>query len=152
LTLYEFLLTVHILAAIVWLGGSWMLLTIGLALRAAGVQRRVEFTQSVEKLSSIYFAIASIIVIVAGSLLVDEAGYDYSDTWVILGYAGWFVSFLLGVGYYGPAGKRREKAIEEGGVESPAVLKSLNSLLAVAAFDSIVITLVVIDMTTKPGL
>ena len=152
MTLYEFLLTVHLVAVIVWLGGSWMLLAIGLTLRNAPAQRRVDFTSSVEKLSSIYFAIASIIVIVAGSFLVDEAGYDYSDTWVTLGYAGWFISFVLGVGFYGQEGKRREKAIEAGGVESPAVLKSLNRLLAVAAFDSIVITLVVIDMTTKPGL
>lgn len=152
MSLYEVLLTVHILAAIVWLGGSWMLLILGLSLRGAETQRRVDYTRMTEKVPSIVFAVASIVVIAAGSWLVSEAGYDYSDTWITLGYAGWFVSFLLGVGFYGPEGKRRERAIEAEGIESPAVTKSLNRVLTVAAFDSTLVTLVVLDMTTKPGL
>ena len=148
----EFLLTVHVLAAIVWLGGSWMLLMLGLSLRGADTQRRVDYTRMTEKVPSIAFAVASVVVILAGSWLVDEAGYDYSDTWVTLGYVGWFISFLFGVGFYGPEGKRRDKRIEAEGMDSPAVTKSLNRVLTVAAIDSLIITLVVIDMTTKPGL
>jgi uncharacterized membrane protein len=152
LTWAEFLLAVHILAAIVWLGGSIMLLSLGLSLRGADNQRRADFTRMTEKIPSILFAVASIILIIAGSLLVDELGYDYSDTWVTLGYVGWFISFLLGVGFYGPEGKRREKAIEAGGVDSPAVTKSLNRVLTVAAIDTTIVTLVVLDMVAKPGL
>ncbi len=107
MTLYEFLLTIHILAAMVWLGGSWMLLMLGLSLRGAGNQRRTDFTRMTEKVPSIVFAVAAIVLIVAGSWLVDEAGYEYSDTWVTLGYVGWFISFVFGVGFYGPEGKRR---------------------------------------------
>jgi uncharacterized membrane protein len=129
-----------------------MLLAIGLTLRGGEVQRRVDFTRAAEKVSSVYFAVASIILIVAGSFLVNEAGYDYSDTWVTLGYVGWFISFLIGVGFYGQEGKRRERALEEGGAGNAAVVKSLNRLLTVAAVDSVIITLVVVDMTTKPGL
>jgi uncharacterized membrane protein len=136
----------------VWLGGSWMLLALGLSLRGADLQRRVDYTRMTEKVPSIMFAVASILVIGAGSWLVSEANYDYSDTWVTLGYVGWFISFLFGVGFYGPEGKRREKAIEAEGIESPGVTKSLNRVLTVAAIDSTIITLVVIDMVTKPGL
>ena len=128
-----------------------MLLALGLSLRGADVQRRVDFTRMTEKVPSIVFATSSIILILAGSWLVDEAGYDYSDTWVTLGYVGWFVSFLFGVGFYGPEGKRRDKVIEERGIADAGVLKSLNRVLTVAAVDSLIITLVVIDMTTKPG-
>ena len=129
-----------------------MLLALGLSLRSAELQRRVDFTRMTEKVPSVVFAVASIVLILAGSWLVDEAGYEYSDTWVTLGYVGWFVSFLFGVGFYGPEGKRRERAIESGGIESPAVVKTLARLLTVAAIDSLIITLVVVDMTTKPGL
>ena len=82
----------------------------------------------------------------------SEAGYDYSDTWVTIGYVGWLISFLFGVAFYGPEGKRREKIVEERGIDDPGVVKSLNRVLTVAAVDSVIITLVVIDMTTKPGL
>jgi uncharacterized membrane protein len=129
-----------------------MLLILGLTLRNADVQRRAEFTRMTEKVPSIVFAVASIILIAAGSWLVDEAGYDFSDTWITLGYVGWFISFLFGVGFYGPEGKRRDRVIEERGIDDPGVVKSLNRVLTVAAIDSVIITLVVLDMTTKPGL
>jgi uncharacterized membrane protein len=148
--LYDLLLTLHVLGAIVWLGGSVMLLVLGYAHKGAGIERRTDFTRTAEKISSILFAAASILVVLAGSFLVDEAGYGYSDTWVILGYAGWFISFLLGVGFYGAEGKRRERAIEEGGIDSPAVAKSIDRVLTVATVDTLIIALVVIDMTTKP--
>ena len=128
-----------------------MLLALGLSLRGADVQRRVDFTRMTEKVPSILFAVASVVLILAGSWLVDEAGYDYSDTWVTLGYVGWFVSFLFGVGFYGPEGKRRDRVIEERGIADAGVVRSLNRVLTVAAVDSLIITLVVIDMTTKPG-
>ena len=152
MTLYEFLLTLHILAAIVWLGGSWMLLALGYSLKSADAQRRHEFTALTEKISSILFSIASILVILAGSWLVDEAGYDYSDTWVILGYVGWFLSFLLGVGFYPREGKRRGELVDAKGIDDPGVTASVDRILRVATVDTVIITLVVIDMTTKPGL
>ena len=129
-----------------------MMLIFGYSLKGADVQRRDEFTRLTEKISSVLFAAASIIVIVAGSLLVDEAGYDYSDTWVTIGYVGWFLSFLLGVGFYPREAKRREKLIESEGIESSGVTASIDRILTVATVDTIIITLVVIDMTTKPGL
>ncbi len=128
-----------------------MLLVLGNLLRRAGVERRAEFTRLSEKVGNLVFAPASVVLIIAGTLLVDEVGYSYSDTWITLGYVGWFLSFLLGVGFYGQEGKRREKLIEEAGMDDPGVLKSLNRVLAVATVDTLIITLVVVDMTTKPG-
>jgi uncharacterized membrane protein len=129
-----------------------MLLILGLTLRGADLQRRIDFTRMTEKVPSIVFAVSSLVVILAGSWLVHEAGYDYSDTWVTLGYVGWFISFLFGVGFYGPEGKRRDRTIEAEGAAAPGVVKSLNRVLTVAAIDTAIITLVVVDMTTKPGL
>ena len=106
-----------------------------------------------EKVPSIVFAVASVLLIVAGTLMVvDLEAYEVSDTWVTLGYVGWFISFLFGVGFYGPEGKRRDRVIDERGMQDPGVLKSLNRVLTVAAVDSTIITLVVIDMVLKPGL
>ena len=150
--MYDLLLTVHVLAAILWVGGSWMLLLFGYAQRGDPIERRNEFTRFTEKLGPRYFAPLSIIVVLAGSLLVDEAGYDYADTWVTLGYVGWFLSFLIGVGFYPREGSRREKLIESGGVQDPGVAASVNRILTVATVDTVIITLVVLDMTTKPGL
>ena len=148
----DFLLTVHVLSAIVWAGGSVMLLVLGGLLRNADVGRRTEFTRMTEKVGPLVFAPAMIVLIVAGTFLVDEGGYDYSDTWVTLGYTGWLISFLLGVAFYPREGKRRERLIEANGIDDPAVDKSLKRVLAVAMFDTLIVLLVVVDMTTKPFL
>ena len=150
--MYDFLLTVHVLAAILWVGGSWMLLVLGYALRGDAVERRNDFTRFTEKIGPRFFAPLSVIVILAGSFLVDEVGYGYADTWITLGYVGWFLSFLIGVGFYPREGKRREELIEREGVEAPGVAASLSRILTVATVDTVIVTLVVIDMTTKPGL
>lgn len=153
MTWSEFLLTVHILAAIVWLGGSIMLLVLGYQLRRSGTaQSRIDFTRMTEKVASMVFAPASILLIVAGSLLVDELGYEYDQAWIVIGYVGWFISFLLGVGFYAQEGKRREALIGSGGLDHPGVLTSLDRVLRVATVDTTIITLVVLAMTTKPGL
>ena len=150
--MYDFLLTVHVLAAILWVGGSWMLLIFGYAQKGDPIERRNDFTRFTEKLGPRFFAPLSVIVILAGSFLVDEAGYSYSDTWVTLGYVGWALSFLIGVGFYPREGKRREELIEREGLAAPGVAASLGRILTAATIDSVIITLVVIDMTTKPGL
>lgn len=153
MTWFELLLTIHILAAIVWLGGAIMLLALGYSLKNADAQARADFTRMTEKVPTILFVVASIIVIIAGSLMVaDQEAYEFSQAWVTIGYVGWFVSFAIGIGFYGPEGKRRERAIEAEGVQGPTVLKSLNRVLTVATIDTLIITLVVIDMVAKPGL
>ena len=152
MTTYEVLLTLHVLAAIVWLGGSIMILVLGYMQRSAPIEQRVAYTKLTEKVGNRVFAPASIVLIVAGSFLVDEAGYDYGDTWVTLGYVGWFISFVLGVGFYGPTGKRRDKLIESNGISDPGVAANVDRVLTVATVDTLIITLVVLDMTTKPFL
>ena len=105
-----------------------------------------------ERFGPCLFAPAMSALVVAGTFLVDEAGYDYSDTWVTIGYTGWLISFLLGIAFYPREGKRRERLIEEHGMDDPRVDKSLRRVLAVATVDTIIVLLVVADMTTKPFL
>ncbi|MGH2838472.1 MAG: hypothetical protein ACRDJY_09030 [Thermoleophilaceae bacterium] len=69
------------------------------------------------------FAPMSIIVIIAGLLLADRL-YDFDQTWLILGYIGWGISFLFGVGFYPREGAKREKLIEANGVGHELVAKA----------------------------
>jgi hypothetical protein len=47
-----------------------------------------------------------VVLLIAGVFLVDEAGYSYGDLWVTIGFLGFLVSLVLGVGYYPWAGRR----------------------------------------------
>jgi uncharacterized membrane protein len=151
MTGYEkFLLTAHVLAAVVWVGGSVLALTLGYYLRSRDIDTRVEYTRWTEWLGPRLFAPMSVIVIIAGSLLADRL-YDFDQTWLTLGYIGWFLSFAIGVGFYPREGAKREKLIEQSSVGNELVAKSVNRVLTVATVDTLIVVLVVIDMTTKPG-
>ena len=148
----DLLLTIHVLAAAIWVGGSVLAVTLGLYLRRRDISTRVEYTRWTEWLGPRLFAPMSILVIVAGPLLVDEIGYEFDQAWLHIGFAGWFISFLFGVAFYPREGKKREQLIDQHGIEHESVAKSVNRVLTVAAIDTLVIIGVVIAMTTKPGL
>ena len=148
----ELLLTIHVLAAVVWVGGSVLMLALGYHLRGRDAQTRVEYTRWTEWLAPRLLAPASIAVIIAGPLLVDELGYEFNEPWLHVGFAGWFLSFLIGVAFYGREGKKREQLIEQHGIEHQSVADSVNRVLRVATVDTLIIVLVVVDMTVKPGL
>jgi len=148
----DLLLTVHVLAAVLWVGGSALALALGYYLRSRDVATRVEYTRWTEWLGPRFFAPLSIAVIVAGPLLADDIGYDFDQTWLTLGFIGWFLSFAIGVAFYPREGKKREQLIEQNGVEHGDVAASVNRVLTVATVDTLIVVLVVIDMTTKPGL
>ena len=151
MTGYEkFLLTAHVLAAVIWVGGSTLLLTLGYYLRNRDLETRVEYTRWTEWLGPRVFAPMSIIVIIAGTLLADRL-FEFDQTWITLGFIGWGISFLIGVGFYPREGAKREKLIEQNGTGHDLVAKSINRVLTVATIDTLVVVLVVIDMTIKPG-
>lgn len=152
MTGYEkFLLTAHVLAAVAWVGGSILALTLGYYLRSRDIETRVEYTRWTEWLGPRFFAPLSVIVIIAGPLLADRL-YDFDQTWLTLGFIGWFLSFVIGVGFYPREGNKRERLIEQNGTAHEPVAASVNRVLTAATIDTLIVTLVVIDMTTKPGL
>ena len=152
MTGYEkFLLTAHVVAAVVWVGGSVLALTLGYYLRGRDIETRVEYTRWTEWLGPRLFAPMSVIVIIAGPLLADRL-YDFDQTWLTLGFIGWAISFVIGVAFYPREGAKREKLIEQNGMANEHVARSINRVLTVATVDTLIVLLVVIDMTTKPGL
>lgn len=146
----EFLLTAHVLAAVVWVGGSWAVLMLGAHVRSKDIATRVEYTRWTEWLAPRLFAPASIVVIIAGPLLASDMDLDFNQAWIHIGFVGWFLSFLLGVGFYPREGKKREQLIEQQGLEHQSVGASVSRVLTVAAVDTTIITLVVLDMIVKP--
>ena len=148
----DLLLTIHVLAAVLWVGGSAVLLALGYYLRGRDVATRAEYTRWTEWLGPRFFAPLSVAVIISGPLLVEEIGYEFDQLWLHLAFLGWFLSFAIGVGFYPREGKRREGLIEQNGIGHESVAASVNRVMRVATVDTLIVVLVVIDMTTKPGL
>ena len=148
----KFLLTAHVLAAVIWVGGSVLMLAMGFYLRGRDLPTRVEYTRWTEWIAPRLIAPMSVIVIIAGPILANRLYDDLNQAWLHVGFTGWFLSFVFGVAFYPREGKRRERLIEEHDIRHETVAASVDRVLKVAAIDTLIVVLVVIDMTTKPGL
>ena len=149
---YEFLLSVHIVAAIVWLGGGTAMHIQGRrALRRGDGEEIYKLSKEINHVSLRLYAPTSLVLLVAGILLVDEVGADFGDLWIGLGLAGWLVSFVVGIAYYGPQDKKLQLLVAEKGPSDPGVAANVRAAITVNSVELLILFLVVIDMTIKPG-
>jgi uncharacterized membrane protein len=151
-TLYDWLLFLHVLAAMVWLGGGVML-----AALAARVLRDPEpgavagFTGSLRVLGPLVLAPATLAVLALGIWLVlDSEAWDFGQLWVQLGLGLFAGAFLVGAAFQSRSALAATRAAERG--DDGEARRQLRRWLW--GYRLIVLLLVVAawDMTTKPGL
>ena len=151
--MYEFLLTIHVLAAVIWVGGGIAMHILGRrVLKRNDPQEIYKFSAEVNTIGMRLYAPTSIVLLVAGILLVNEAGYEFSQTWITLAFIGWAFSFVVGIGYYGPQDKKLQALVAANGSTDAGVAQNVRQALMVNQVELLILFLVVVDMTTKPGL
>jgi len=153
--MYEFLLTIHVLAAVIWVGGGTAMHILGRrVLKRGNPQEIYNFSKEVNIVGLQLYAPVSLILLIAGILLVnqDQSAAEFSQLWITLAFIGWGFSFLVGIGYYGPQDKKLQKLVADKGENDPGVTQNVRQALMVNQVELLILFLVVVDMTTKPGL
>jgi len=151
--MYELLLTIHVLAAVIWVGGGIAMHILGRrTLKRGNNEEILAFSQEINVVGLRLYAPVSLILLVVGILLVNEVGYEFDQLWISLGLLGWIVSFVVGVGYYGPQDKRLHQLVAAEGPTAPGVVENVRRALLVNSIEILILLLVVVVMTTKPGL
>ena len=138
--MYELWLAVHIVCAVVWVGGAVAIQILGRMYAASGdMAAMLDFNHRAVRLATWLFAPLAVVLIVAGVLLVEEVGYEYTAPWILLGFLGLVFSLAVGVGYSSWEARRIDAAA------------GVRRVLAVNALQVLVLLLVVVDMAVKPG-
>jgi hypothetical protein len=150
MTYYEVLLLVHVLGVAVWLGVGVALLVIGNRFRTGGDNAGLKslFDQT-EWLTQRIFIPVSLLVLVAGILLVIEGPWSFGDLWVVLGLAGFAATFLTGILVLKPRSEAIAADLQRGGMTDD-VARDIGSMFTRMRIDYTVIALVVADMVLKP--
>jgi uncharacterized membrane protein len=122
--------------------------------RRAGPDRVAYFASEVEWYGTRVLLPASLALVIIGFILlhVSAGAYDLGQGWVAFGFAGWLFSAIVGSAYLGPESGRLSKLVEERGPEDPEYLRRLARIFFVSRIELIILILVVLDMTIKPGL
>jgi uncharacterized membrane protein len=151
--LYEVLLAVHILAAVVWVGSNFAQQFFAMRAKQRGPEAIAGFAQDMEWYGMRFNMGASLVLILTAFPLASEGGYDLGEPWLIFAILVWLTSFVLGAAVLGPTGKKAGLAIAAaGGSVTTEAQAHLDRLFAVARIELVLLILVVIDMAVKPGL
>lgn len=153
MTLYEWLVLIHIVMAVVWVGGGVTLNILAIRTRRSNdPDRLVALGRDAEWLGMRVFMPASILLLIVGIWAASEGDWEFSQAWISIGFAGYAVSFLAGVLFFGPESGRIAKLVEAEGAASPTVQARLGRLLTFTRIELVVLLVVIWAMVAKPGL
>ena len=149
--MYEVLKYIHILAGMVWVGGAFYLQLV--AIRAARSQDRADlprFGAEVEAVGAKVFPVASIILLIAGVIMVLQR-WSFSQAWVSVALALWVASLLAGVLYIGPRAAAVGRQFATEGPDSVAARAGMARLFLVSRLELVSFVVIVFLMVFKPG-
>ena len=150
-SLYEWLMFLHVLAAMVWLGGLVALLAFGRrTLREADPGAVARFVGSLRVIGPALLAPAAGLVLVLGIwMVVDSDAWDFGQTWVWLGLALLLAAALVGAIFLSRVG-----VAAEGAVRAADNAEAVRQLRRWSLGIGVVVALLVVatwDMVFKPG-
>ncbi|MGH2925241.1 MAG: DUF2269 family protein [Solirubrobacterales bacterium] len=144
-------LAVHILAAVIWVGGDVMLQAIALRVfREDDPKRLVAFTADVAWVGTRLLVPSSLILVLFGFMLVSKGNWPY-DFWIVAAIVVWAASAVTGSVFLGPESGRISRLAVAEGAESPEVTARIRRVVAISRVEMILLILIVIDMVLKPG-
>ena len=151
MTLYEFLLFLHIAAAAIWVGGAAMIQFFGLRVLAKGDPGTLaEFGGDVESISNRALIPASLTALLTGFALVWEGEFvTIGDDWIVIGLILFGITFLAGAGFFGPESGRIKKQIQAEG--AGAAQARIRRIIVLSRIDLMVLVLLIFDMSVKPS-
>lgn len=146
--LYASLKFLHILLAIVWVGGAITIQLLALKAMAAGPVHVEHLTKSIEWMGKRVFMPASGILFLIG--LWMAFGWTGWPVWIWIGVVAFAATFVTGAFFLGPESGRIAKLLEEKGADAPETVASLKRILMISRIDLVVLIVVVWDMSYKP--
>jgi uncharacterized membrane protein len=150
-TAYDWIMLVHVLAAMIWLGAAACLTVLaGAALRSGTTDAVSRFTASLRIVGSLTVTPAILAVLGFGIWLVlDSGAWDFGQAWIICGIALLGVAILLGGPVVGRAASDARRAADEG--DDREAIRHLRRLSWGMRVILLLLVVTTWDMVLKPG-
>lgn len=150
-SLYTALLSVHVVLAVVCVGGG---VSMGLlALQALRTDDPVAIAGAARTggwLGRTFFTPASFLLLLSGVGMMLEGGLEWDRGWILFALAGWLMAFLLGVAFFRPQGAQIGRLAAERGITDPEVQAGIRRVFLVSRVDTVLLLVIVVDMVLKP--
>jgi len=148
---YQVLLYVHIICAVIWVGGAFFAQLLALrAERSTDPADLPKLGRNVEFLALRVFLPASILLVLAGAAMVAQQ-WGFGQTWVAVSMGLWLVSVFAGALYVGPRAKKIAELFEAEGPTSTAARALLGRVFLVSRLELLSFAIIIALMVFKPG-
>ncbi len=149
---YNVYKALHVISIVVWVGGDVTLTTLGIVFeRRRDGEALAQLGKMGAWVGTRVYTPALFAVLGFGIALVEKGGFGWNQFWIDFALAGWAIAATVGVGFVGPELGRIDKAAAEFGPESEEVGRRVKRLFTVFRFDTVLLILIVLDMTAKPS-
>jgi uncharacterized membrane protein len=148
---YSALLFVHIVCAVIWVGGAFALQVLAFLVSRTG--DRVELARLLhyfERIGSRVFVPVATLLLVAGAAMTLQA-WSFGKTWIALSVALWVLSAVAGAIYLGPRAKRVGELFDAEGPSSVAGRALMDRLFLVSRLELASFAVIIALMVFKPG-
>ena len=149
---YSAFKAIHVLAAVIWIGGGAFLTILGVA--AERKNDPVELATIARQAATVgekLFAPAGLVVVAMGIAMMVNTDWGWGRFWVIAGLVGYAITFVTGVGVLAPLAKKVTALVDDKGPADPETMAAIGKVLMIARVDIALLLLVVVDMVTKPA-
>ncbi|GLS39669.1 hypothetical protein GCM10010869_52660 [Mesorhizobium tianshanense] len=148
---YSIVKFLHVVSAILWVGGGFTLMVLAVrADRAGNIEGMLQAMRATGELGNRFFAPMSMLTLAFG-LIMCGFWVGFSDLWILIGLVGYATTFCIGMFVFKPTADRMAAMIAKDGV-TPAALAQGQRILSAARLDYSVMLVIIADMVLKPTL
>ena len=148
---YSLLLFVHVVCAVIWVGGAFALQLLALLVSRTGDQGELaRLLRYFEVIGSRVFVPVATLLFIAGAAMTLQA-WSFGRTWIAASVALWVLSAVAGAVYLGPRAKRVGELFEAEGPSSEAGRALMNRLFLVSRLELVSFAIIIALMVFKPG-
>ncbi|HET8741752.1 MAG TPA: DUF2269 family protein [Gaiella sp.] len=149
---YYAYLAIHVLSAVVWVGGDVTLTVLGIVFERRGEGETLGALGRMGAwIGTRVYTPTLVVTLVFGVILMEKGNLDWGQFWVIFALVGWTVAAVVGVGFVGPELGRIDQAARSHGPDSPEVAARVKRLFMIFRFDTALLVLIVVNMAAKPS-
>lgn len=150
-TLHQWLVFVHVLAAMVWVGGLVALSALGTSVLRTGEHDAVaRFVGSFRVVGPLVLTPAAVLVLLVGIWLVlDSDAWSFGQTWVWLALVLLAAAVLVGAAFLGRVATAAERAVEAG--DDATAVQQLRRWSWGVRLILVLLVVTTWDMIFKPG-
>lgn len=149
--MYELLLFVHVVCAVIWVGGAFYAQLLAVrAGRSNDPMALPRLGRDIEFLGSRVFAPAAVLLFLAGAAMTLRA-WSFGQLWVAASVGLWVASALAGSAYLAPRARRVSALFEAEGPESVAGRRLIGRMFLVSRLELVSFAVIIGLMVFKPG-